>query len=95
MRTTLDIDDPILKKLKVIQARDGRSLGRLVSDLLAQALAGEVKEAAPRYFTWAASPGPLLVDLADKDAVHEALEGALDEMPDQTRDDASLKRLRP
>ena len=95
MRTTLDIDDPILKKIKVIQARDGRSLGRLVSDLLAQALAGEVKEAAPRYFTWAASPGPLLVDLADKDAVHEALEGALDEMPDQTRDDASLKRLRP
>jgi plasmid stability protein len=95
MRTTLDIDDPILKKLKVIQARDGRSLGRLVSDLLAQALAGEVKEAAPRYFAWAASPGPLLVDLADKDAVHEALEGALDEMPDQTRDDASLKRLRP
>ena len=95
MRTTLDIDDPILKKLKAIQARDGRSLGRLVSDLLAQALAGEVKEAAPRYFTWAASPGPLLVDLADKDAVHEALEGALDEIPDQTRDDASLKRLRP
>ena len=95
MRTTLDIDDPILNKLKTIQARDGRSLGRLVSDLLAQALAGEVKEAAPRYFTWAASPGPLLVDLADKDAVHEALEGALDEMPDQTRDDASLKRLRP
>ena len=51
MRTTLDIDDPILKKLKAIQARDGRSLGRLVSDLLAQALsATEVKEAAPRYF---------------------------------------------
>ena len=95
MRTTLDIDDPILKKLKAIQARDGRSLGRLVSDLLAQALAGEVKEAAPRYFTWAASPGPLLVDLADKDAVHEALEGALDEIPDQTSDDTSPKRLRP
>ena len=46
-----DIDDLILKKLKAIQARDGRSLGRLVSDLLAQALsATEVKEAAPRYF---------------------------------------------
>ena len=95
MRTTLDIDDPILKKLKAIQARDGRSLGRLVSDLLAQALAGEVKEAAPRYFTWAASPGPLRVDLADKDAVHEALEGALDETPDETSEDTSPKRLRP
>jgi hypothetical protein len=75
MRTTLDIDDPILKKLKAIQARDGRSLGRLVSDLLAQALsATEVKEAAPQYFAWNASAGPLLVDLADKDAVYEALE---------------------
>jgi hypothetical protein len=47
-----------------------------VSDLLAQALsATEVKEAAPRYFAWTASAGPLLVDLADKDAVYEALEG--------------------
>jgi hypothetical protein len=76
MRTTLDIDDPILKQLKDLQARDGRSLGRLVSDLLAQALsATEVKEAAPRYFAWTASAGTLLVDLADKDAVYEALEG--------------------
>ena len=76
MRTTLDIDDPILKQLKDLQARDGRSLGRLVSDLLAQALSStEVKEAAPRYLAWTASAGPLLVDLADKDAVYEALEG--------------------
>ena len=75
MRTTLDIDDPILKKLKAIQARDGRSLGQLVSDLLAQALStSEVREAAPRYFAWTASTGPLLVDLADKDAVYEALD---------------------
>jgi len=82
MRTTLDIDDPILKQLKEMQVRDGRSLGRLVSDLLAQALsATEVKEAAPRYFAWTASSGPLLVDLADKDALDEALEQALDEAP--------------
>lgn len=37
MRTTIDIDDPTLTKLKAIQTREGRSLGRLVSDLLAQA----------------------------------------------------------
>jgi hypothetical protein len=50
MRTTLDIDDPILKQLKDFQARDGRSLGRLVSDLLAQALsAAEVIEGAPQH----------------------------------------------
>ena len=82
MRTTLDIDDPILKQLKDLQARDGRSLGRLVSDLLAQALSStEAKEAAPRYFAWNASTGPLLVDLADKDAVYEALEGAPPKRP--------------
>jgi hypothetical protein len=39
MRTTVDIDDPILKDLKKIQKREDRSLGRLISDLLAQALA--------------------------------------------------------
>ena len=85
MRTTIDIDDPILKQLKDLQSRDGRSLGRLVSDLLAQALAAaEVKEAAPHYFVWAASAGPLLVDLADKDAVYEAVDQP---MLDQQRDE--------
>ena len=79
MRTTIDIDDPI----KAIQARDGRSLGRLVSDLLAQALASEVKEAAPQYFAWTASAGALRVDLADKDAVYEALDDAGDHPPEE------------
>ncbi len=83
MRTTIDIDDPILKKIKAIQARDGRSLGRLVSDLLAQALASEVKEAPPQYFAWTASAGALRVDLADKDAVYEALDDAGDHPPEE------------
>ena len=38
MRTTLDIDDPILKDLKKIQQKEGKSLGRLISDLLARAI---------------------------------------------------------
>jgi hypothetical protein len=41
MRTTLDIDDPILRDLKRLQQREGKSLGRLVSDLLAQSLAAQ------------------------------------------------------
>ncbi|HEY7644416.1 MAG TPA: hypothetical protein VH858_05210, partial [Hyphomicrobiales bacterium] len=39
MRTTIDIDDPILEQLKRLQRRERKSLGRLVSDLLAQSLA--------------------------------------------------------
>ena len=36
MKTTLDIDEPILRELKRRQAKEGKSLGRLVSDLLAR-----------------------------------------------------------
>jgi hypothetical protein len=86
MRTTIDIDDPILKRLKDLQLRDGRSLGRLVSDLLAQALASEVKEAAPRYFAWISSPGTLRVDICDKDALYEALEQEVEPTLDQSRE---------
>ena len=73
MRTTIDIDDSILKQLKDIQARDGRSRGRLVSDLLAQALAAEEKEGVPpQPLSWISSPGPLLIDICDKEALYGA-----------------------
>ena len=39
MRTTLDLDAPVLNGLKRLQQREGQSLGRLASDLLATALA--------------------------------------------------------
>lgn len=52
-RTTLDIDDPILKKLEAIQARDGRSSGRLVSDPLARRSRARSRRRRP-----GASPGP-------------------------------------
>lgn len=79
MRTTIDIDDPILADLKRLQRRDGRSLGRLVSDLLAQALAHGGKPAMPqvRSFKWHTSPAGLLVDLADKDALYDTMDEPL------------------
>ena len=48
MRTTVDIDDPILNDLKKLRKAERKSLGRLISDLLAQALQerkGAAKEA--------------------------------------------------
>ncbi|HYN60681.1 MAG TPA: hypothetical protein VET87_14180 [Rubrivivax sp.] len=70
MRTTIDIDDPILRDLKRLQKREGKSLGRLVSDLLAQSLAAQrAEQPAPRPFRWASqSMGPR-IDLRDKDAL--------------------------
>lgn len=75
MRTTLDIDDPILKDLKRLQARQGKSLGRLVSDLLAQALAASAAGApAAREFRWISRPMGARVDLADRDALLDAMD---------------------
>jgi hypothetical protein len=75
MRTTLDIDDPILRDLKALQAREGKSLGRLVSDLLAQALAasGDLPTEA-REFRWFSRAMGARVDLADRDAVLDAMD---------------------
>ena len=79
MRTTIDIDDPILKELKKLQRREHKPLGRLVSDLLAKSLAGARtgKVSVPR-FDWITKPMHARVDLTDKDAV-------LDAMHDRTR----------
>ena len=75
MRTTLDIDDPILHDLKRLKAREGKSLSRLVSDLLAQALnaRAEVSSDTPRP-VWIAKPMRARIDLADKEAVQRALD---------------------
>jgi hypothetical protein len=75
MRTTIDIDDPILKELKQLQRRERKSLGRLVSDLLAQALASSRSRAPERSrFEWIARSMGARVDLADKHAVLDAMD---------------------
>ena len=38
MRTTINIDDPLLEEVKRLAAQKGLPLGRVVSDLLADAL---------------------------------------------------------
>jgi hypothetical protein len=73
MRTTLDIDAPVLKELRELQKREGGSLGALASRLLADALAGRRKRSAPP-FRWAARHMRSLVDLADKDALYAILD---------------------
>ena len=75
MRTTIDIDDPILKDLRRLQRREGKSLGRLVSDLLAGPLAAAKSEsAAAPDFRWISRPMGTRVDLADEQAVLDAMD---------------------
>ena len=78
-RTTLDIDAPILEELKNLQKQERRSLGQLVSQLLAEAL---VQRKWPQpdpdlTWTWISRPMQARVDLADKDAVYAVLDEPL------------------
>jgi hypothetical protein len=74
-RTTINIDAPVLRDLKRLQKRNRKPIGRLVSDLLAEALgrykAGESEAPA---FSWISRSMAARIDLTDKDAVQAALE---------------------
>lgn len=72
-RTTLDLDPTVLRDLKKRQKREGKTLGRLVSELLVGPLAEEPR-AEPREFHWFSKNMGLKVDLEDKEAVRRALE---------------------
>ena len=75
MRTTVDIDDPVLKDLKKIQQKDGRSLGRVISDLLAQALGERKSGKGPtRPPQWISKTMGARIDLEDRDALYAAME---------------------
>ena len=74
MRTTIDIDTPILREIKALQKKQGRSMGRIVTDLLADALARRRGSAPTQEFRWTSRPMRALVDLADKEAVYRALD---------------------
>ena len=74
MRTTLDIDDPILREVKAIHEREGRSIGAVVSELLAEALACRRPSRSRPSFRWTSRPMRSLVDVTDKEAVYAALD---------------------
>ena len=73
-RTTLDIDTPLLKELKKLQRERGGSLGKIVSQLLAEALARRKTAPVPAPLLWISRPMHALVDLSDKEAVYAVLD---------------------
>ncbi len=75
MRTTLDIDKPILDELKRRGRAERKSLGRVVSEIVAAALhADHRREAVAPRFTWVVKPMGAKVDLADRDALLDAMD---------------------
>jgi hypothetical protein len=74
VRTTIDIEAPVLKELREIQRREGGTLGALVSRLLAEALAGRPGRSAKPTLEWTTRAMGAHVDLADKEALYAILD---------------------
>jgi hypothetical protein len=73
-RTTIDIDNPILEEIKILQKKDGRSMGKIVSQLLAAALNQHKNTAKAHRVKWTSRPMGALLDLSDKDTLYKILD---------------------
>ncbi len=71
-RTTIDIDSAVLRELERRKRREGKTLGRLVSELLAAALRHEPP--LQPDLVWSTRRMTARVDLEDKEALRRALD---------------------
>jgi len=74
MKTTLNIDDAVMAELKREAARQGRTMSEMVESALRLLLRSQRKRgtlpALPSFHS-----GGALVDIADRDALYQAMEG--------------------
>lgn len=75
-RTTVDLDPTVLKELKRRARLEGKSLGRLASEMLTGALRHADQPPSSAPLAWVARPMGALVDLEDKEALRRALDGS-------------------
>lgn len=71
MRTTLDLEKPVLEGLKSLQRKEKLPLGKIASRLLADALTREAagESSAPASLMWTSAPMHAKVDIADKESL--------------------------
>ena len=73
-RTTLDLDPTVLSELRRRGEREGKSMGRVASEVLARALSDDPPE-RPALDWISEDLGVPRVDLEDKEAVRAILDG--------------------
>jgi predicted transcriptional regulator len=74
MKTTLNVDDTVMAQLKREAARQGRTMSELVETALRN-LFREQKKTAHLSALPVFHSGGALVDIADRDALYQAMEG--------------------
>jgi hypothetical protein len=75
-RTTVDIEGPVLQEVRALQKKEGRSMGKIISQLLAEALAQRKRPSEPAKLEWTSRPMRALVDISDKEALYAILDRA-------------------
>jgi len=74
MKTTLNIDDKVMVELKREAVRQGRTMSEMVESALRLLLRSQRKRqkigTLPTFYS-----GGALVDIADRDALYQAMEG--------------------
>ncbi len=76
-RTTLDIDSSVLRDLRGRANAEGKSMGRVASELLASAICSKRGDDELEPMSWISRDlGTPLVDLDDKEALRAALDRA-------------------
>ena len=74
-RTTVDLDASVLRELKRRARSEGKSLGRVASEILSGALHSDPEQPQPAPLVWSSRSMGALVDLEDKEALRRALDG--------------------
>jgi hypothetical protein len=77
MRTTLNLDDDLMRAVKELAAKSGRTLTSIVELALRELLHREKEPERPFRFEWTVLPGGAQpgVDLTDRDALIDRMEG--------------------
>jgi plasmid stability protein len=74
-RTTVDLDVSVLTELRQRAAREGKSMGKLASELLAQQLASDRPDTETEELQWISRDlGVPRVDLEDREALRALLD---------------------
>lgn len=78
MRTTLNLDDQLMRRIKKRAAETGQTITRVIETALRESLLRAEAPRRPRYrLRWVTVRGRAVppVDLADRDSLYERMEG--------------------
>lgn len=76
MRTTLNIDDELLKRVKKKAAVTGKTMTQIVEEALLKEVAGVAEKPGRFKLDWVTVEGPPApgVDLSDRDSLYDTME---------------------